>query len=141
MYQNVRGLNSKLTSFYNNILALSDEFDIFVLTETWLHNDVSNAELFPDDFAVYRCDRNFERLGNTRGGGVLIGVNNTKLTSTNIDVSNIVETVPSIDLIGVKVKTSYHENLFIFAVLHSALDNFSRLRNIFRICWYYWRNA
>ena len=51
-------------------LIVSTKPDIVVGTETWLDNTISNAELFPAEYSIYRNDR------NRNGGGVLIAVKN-----------------------------------------------------------------
>ena len=43
------------------------------MTETWLTHIVPTKALFIPDFTVFRCDRD-ARSGNTRHGGILIGV-------------------------------------------------------------------
>jgi hypothetical protein len=55
-------------------LAASD-YDILVLTETWLNDKVLSTELFDNRYTVFRRDR--ERSGfhaSKEGGGVLIAV-------------------------------------------------------------------
>lgn len=49
-----------------------------MLTETWLHADIRDSEVFPTipDFTLYRHDRK-----NRRGGGVLIAIKNTLSSS------------------------------------------------------------
>jgi len=74
-YQNIRGINTKLDIFNRNI-ALVD-FDIIILTETWLHNEVNDIELgLMPKYTVFRCDRDSVMGSIIRGGGVLIAVNN-----------------------------------------------------------------
>jgi len=49
-------------------------YDVYILTETWLSDDISNSELGFEGYLIFRCDRN-ERTSNcTRGGGSLIDV-------------------------------------------------------------------
>lgn len=67
-YQNVRGLRSKVNEFYRN--ALATDFDIVCLTETWLDESVYSAELFPDEWSVFRQDGK----SKVRGRGVLVAV-------------------------------------------------------------------
>lgn len=43
-------------------------------TETWLDDTVLDAELFCDNYAVYRCDRSFANSSKSKGGGVLVAV-------------------------------------------------------------------
>lgn len=81
-YQNVRGLRSKTTDFRLNILEC--DWDIIALTETWLNDSIHNAELFPNEYQVYRRDRCQNRTGMSRGGGVLIAVSgNIKIHRLN----------------------------------------------------------
>jgi hypothetical protein len=42
--------------------------DVIIGTESWLRQEVSNAEVFRDDYTTFMRDR------NTRGGGVFICV-------------------------------------------------------------------
>ena len=67
-YQNVRGLNTKIDEFSENVLIC--QYDVIVLTETWLHEGVYSSELFHAKYNVYRCDRR----GTKRGGGVLVAI-------------------------------------------------------------------
>lgn len=64
-YQNVQGLNSKL----NNLkLSLSvSDYDIIILTETWLNVCVFDHELLT---VVFR--RKFVLTGKSISGGVLV---------------------------------------------------------------------
>ncbi|KAL4088880.1 hypothetical protein QTP88_023964 [Uroleucon formosanum] len=72
-YQNVRGLRTKLLNLHTNFIL--SFYDAYVLTETWLSNDIANAELGFDDYLIFRCDRNALTSNCQRGGGVLIAVN------------------------------------------------------------------
>lgn len=67
-YQNVRGLRSKTSAFYKNILQSSS--DIIALTETFLTSSVLDAELFPSGYKVFRKDRG----ADVGWGGVLLAV-------------------------------------------------------------------
>lgn len=71
-YQNVRGLRSKYTSFHNAVL--NNDYDIIILTETWLNDSFNDRELFSPDYNIYRCDRSTLTSKHKRGGGVLIAV-------------------------------------------------------------------
>lgn len=82
-YQNCRGLRTKTNTFYSNLCCTN--YDVLVLTETWLNSSVLSSELFDDRYVVYRRDR--ETTGfhpNKDGGGVLIAVS-TKISSKCID--------------------------------------------------------
>ena len=89
-YQNVRGLRTKIDPFY---LAVSEaEYDVIVLTETWLDDRIYSAQLFGSLYTVFRTDRSQLNSRKSRGGGVLIAVS-TKLTSyiDSAPISSLVE--------------------------------------------------
>lgn len=73
-YQNVRGLRTKLQSLHTNFVLLT--YDIFILTETWLNSDMSNAELGLLGYSIFRCDRSKDTSDKLRGGGTLIAIKN-----------------------------------------------------------------
>ena len=67
LYQNVRGLNTKLTNLF--VDSFDFNFDVIVLTETWLKPGILNNEILCDKFNIFRRDRL-----NAEGGGVFIAV-------------------------------------------------------------------
>lgn len=71
-YQNVRGLRTKSHDFLANVLL--NNYDLIILTETWLTPDFKDAEYFYASYIVYRRDRVGAGGGGVRGGGVLIAV-------------------------------------------------------------------
>lgn len=73
-YQNVRGLRTKTHNLYMN--ALSQDYDILVLSETWLNDSVFDNELLDNRYNVYRRDRQDCLLSKREGGGVLVAVMN-----------------------------------------------------------------
>lgn len=96
-YQNVRGLNTKLTEFYNN--TLQSEYDLVAITETWLKDGVSDNEVINNNYILFRSDRKFDLCNKTRGGGVLLAVkDNLKATSVPVNLQNV-----EIDLLCVKI--------------------------------------
>lgn len=54
--------------------VLNCNYDVIVLTETWLNEGITNEELFPPNYMVYRRDREPNQTNKSRGGGVLIAV-------------------------------------------------------------------
>lgn len=66
IYQNVRGLNTKLNFFRLNLLCL--DCDLIAVTESFLTDAVENPELVGCEWSVERRDR----AGGLRGGGVLL---------------------------------------------------------------------
>lgn len=75
-YQNVRSLksNGKNSCFQDTVLA--NQFDIIALTETWLNSSISNYEILPLGYKIFRKDRETGR----RGGGVLLAVKDSLST-------------------------------------------------------------
>lgn len=68
-YQNTRGLRTKTHNFCRQLSL--ENYDIVVLTETWLNSSILSAELFDDRYVVHRRDRDGRKKD---GGGVLIAV-------------------------------------------------------------------
>lgn len=64
LYQNVRGLKTKLRTWQNNLHAL--EHDLVVVTESFLDNSVEDSEVACGEWKVLRRDR------KTPCGGVLL---------------------------------------------------------------------
>jgi hypothetical protein len=72
-YQNVRGLSTKFTERFDNIISSGS--NIFCLTETWLNDQCNDQNLFPDGFIAFRSDR--IPAIKKRRGGVLIAISPT----------------------------------------------------------------
>ena len=64
-----RSLVKKLSDFQS--LVYSSSFSTICVTETWLSDYISNYEIVPCNYTLYRKDR------NSRGGGVLIAIDNS----------------------------------------------------------------
>lgn len=92
-YQNVRGLRTKTSIFYKNILL--NEYDVICITETWLLPAIFDLELFDSRYNVYRCDRNYAVRGDTMGGGVLIAVHR-KFNICNFKIVPVLNSVAEI---------------------------------------------
>lgn len=65
-------------------LIMDHSFDIFLITETWLHEGISNDLIDLEGFRLYRRDR------NTRGGGLCIYANN-KINTAIIQTGDVIE--------------------------------------------------
>jgi hypothetical protein len=63
---NCRNILNKSLDFWNLVDIYNP--DVIIGTESWLREEISNAEAFRDDYTTFRGDR------NTRGGGVFICV-------------------------------------------------------------------
>lgn len=83
-YQNCRGIRTKLHTLYMNIL--NGNYDIIILTETWLIPEINNNEFIDQRYNVYRCDRDRVNTNKMDGGGVLVALLRT-LKSSECDIS------------------------------------------------------
>ena len=79
MYMNARSLKKIIhvqdNQYISNLskfkeLLCSESVDIMFVTETWLNSNVSNIEILPNGYNIYRTERS---LGRT-GGGVLFAI-------------------------------------------------------------------
>ena len=68
-YANARSIVNKTSKLELEIAA--SRYDIIALTETHLDNSISDAEILPSNFTVFRRDR---RVNGRHGGGVLIAM-------------------------------------------------------------------
>ena len=73
----------------------SRDFHIVALTETWCHSNISNSEILPKGYTVYRNDRDY------RGGGVLLAV------SDSIRSELLSSPTPHSECLIVKVQTHH----------------------------------
>lgn len=81
IYQNVRGLNTKLSDLYLN--SFSCNFSVIVFTESWLKPTTCDLEVFCSNYNVYRKDRLLRK-----GGGVLVAVHSS-IPSSLVSISGI----------------------------------------------------
>lgn len=126
-YQNVRGLNTKINSFYNAVATL--DFDVIAITETWLGPQVHDNELFHGDYDVFRSDRNFSQLGLSRVGGALIAVKSCH-RAVRVDLGHIFVDLPSVDIVATKLSLQGRAFL-IFCVYIPPLFNLDRYQLLF----------
>ena len=88
---NTRSIRNKLTDF--QVLLTSNDLDLFAVTESWLTSEdssateklagISDAELLADlPYTCYRTDR----ADGRKGGGVLLVVKNSCMTSRRCDL-------------------------------------------------------
>uniref|UniRef100_A0A8D8ZDD8 Uncharacterized protein n=1 Tax=Cacopsylla melanoneura TaxID=428564 RepID=A0A8D8ZDD8_9HEMI len=90
-YQNVNSMRGKLNQFVCNIQV--SDYDIIMLTETWLNGNYNDAELGLDNYSIYRSDRELINQNLTRGGGVLIAVKKIFVSRQIIINNDKVETL------------------------------------------------
>lgn len=70
LYTNARSIRNKNKLDELELRMREEEIDIVGITETWVHNGISDAELSIEDFVLFRKDRGIE--GKCRGGGVMV---------------------------------------------------------------------
>lgn len=74
-YQNCRGFGSKEKIIHPSMLAC--DYNIVILTETWLKSKHNTSAYFPDKFSVYRRDRESTRDNSyeiKNGGGLILAI-------------------------------------------------------------------
>lgn len=74
IYQNVRGLRTKIDEFNYSLLA--SNADLVCVTETWLNSQFLDAELAASNYNILRRDRNYALSNSTAGGGCLVAYRN-----------------------------------------------------------------
>ena len=75
IYQNTRGLRTKLLDFKQNLYA--NDPDILCVTESWLKNTILDHELADlNQYSVFRRDRKSVFGAKSDGGGVFIAMKN-----------------------------------------------------------------
>jgi len=124
-YTNSRSIVNKLQKFQS--VVYSKSFDVIGLTETWFSNNIFDNEILPSNYSLFRHDR------QSRGGGVLIAVNNKiscqKLTSpVNLELICIRLNLPNpvtvcIVYIPPNITLTYYETLFDFLFNLSNASN------------------
>ena len=82
---NFQSLKTKQGEIRNLISSVNP--DIIFGTETWIDSSVKDAQILPGGFNIYRNDRNLN------GGGVLLAVKDTLLTSAVLELQTNCEIV------------------------------------------------
>jgi len=102
-YQNVRGLRTKLCDLNCNIPLIKVKY--FILTETWLGDDISNKELGFDNYNIYRTDRSIMTSICTRGVAVSVHKSFYLLSSKIINIQdNSIEQIYVLVTLNAKLK-------------------------------------
>ena len=119
--QNVRSLKScqldNLTNCRENKLScfqdivLLNQFDVITLTETWLNNCISDYEVIPNGYQIFRKDRSTGK----RGGGVLLAVKDS------ISTEPFIFNCESMELSSVVIKTLPNVFLLLCVIDHLTL--------------------
>ena len=80
-YQNARSIRGKLIDLH--LSSLSCDYDIIVVTETWLNESVFDSEILNSNYNIYRRDRCSTHSLKGEGGGVLVAVS-SRLSSMRL---------------------------------------------------------
>ena len=83
---------------------MSPSPDVLVLTETWLHSGISDAEIGLQNYCIYRSDR-YSQFNALKGGGILIAIKKN-LKSQFLFAHN------SIEEMFIKVSMHYYSIVF-----------------------------
>lgn len=110
-YQNVRSIRGKLHELY--LASLNCDYDVIILVETWLSDDILNSEILNENYVIYRNDRNAQNSSKSIGGGVLIAV------AKRLHSSSLYSICPSNELIWVSINVNINHvsvNLHLCAI-------------------------
>ena len=127
LYTNPRSIVNKLLNFQS--LVYSKSFDIIGLTETWLSDCIFDNEILPCNYTLFRKDR------PSRGGGVLIAVNNN-ISCQRLNLPDDLEIIciklnlkdqitVCVTYVPPNSTTTYYDNLFSF--LYNLLNDSGKL--------------
>lgn len=81
---------------------------IIALTESWLHESISDSEINLDNFLTVRADRT-RQSGKERGGGLCVFLN--KRWCTNIKIHSIICT-PDVEILTLSLRPFYLQREF-----------------------------
>jgi len=113
---NFRGLRSKKDSFMHLVLSKCPNF--IAGTETWLKSDVYNNKIFPQDYRIFRVDR------EDGYGGVFFACHNT-INCTQIPLHFQCEAV------ACKINLSGNQILIVLTVYRPPNRDIQCMQNIF----------
>lgn len=89
----VSGLNWTLPAGVSSF-----DYDVIILTETWLNDAIPSSLLFDDAFVVFRCNRSSANSTRARGAGVLIAC------SSSLVAGQTSSPFPSLEAVWVRIK-------------------------------------
>uniref|UniRef100_A0A1X7VGL1 Reverse transcriptase domain-containing protein n=1 Tax=Amphimedon queenslandica TaxID=400682 RepID=A0A1X7VGL1_AMPQE len=111
---NARSIVNKLQSLH--ALLLSGDFHIIAITESWCSSFITDKEISPFGYFVYRHDR------DTRGGGVFLAVSESV-------PSRVLDSLSSIELVVVDILT--HPSIIICLAYVPPPPAFTYLKHLF----------
>ena len=87
LYHNPGGIRGKLNGIYATLASDACEYDVIVLTETWLISRYPDSLIAPEGWTVLRRDR-YEDGAEGLGGGVLIIARNSLHPTLSLKSAN-----------------------------------------------------
>lgn len=116
-------MRSKLADLRLGILNAN--YDIIIITETWLRVGVYDSELADERYSIFRRDRDLSKTKKLDGGGIFVAIKKTLSVTRRYDLEdslyeNIILTIPtnknnslllSVNYIPPKAKTDAYENI------------------------------
>ena len=86
------------------------------LTETWLNNNIPDANIELTGFSHVRADRDPSRSGKRKGGGLVLYINNRWCNPGHVTVKDII-CCPDIELLAVSLRPYYLPWEFMTAII------------------------
>lgn len=117
---NVRSLPNHLDEIH--ALVLSNNFDLFLMSETWLNSTYDNSEIELDGYELHRYDR----IHKSRGGGVAVYTKNSLISKR---VTLLDNTCGSVEYVCLEVRQHHRGPKIIFIVLYRPPDSTMELYN------------
>lgn len=122
-------MKTKISDFY--CACLCENYDVVVLTETWLSSEIFSEDIFDDRYTVFRTDRNVNNSAKKIGGGVLIAVNKCyKSLLIQLDCNTV-------EQIFVKVSTGLQDIVFgsVYLPPDSNIEKYSsHVNSVMSVC-------
>lgn len=142
LYQNVRGLRTKVNELYSSLLNVDADF--VCITESWLNDNILSTEFLNENLICHRRDRNYAQLGSTKGGGSLIihkkSIHCTRIQSFEANIDFIDDIWLAIDSPQGKIFlccvyiTSKSNNDYLYGpFMDKIMDNLSRINSSDRV--------
>ena len=125
-YQNVRGLRTKITGFFGSVA--SEDFDVILLTETWLCSDIDSCDLFDYRYNVFRKDRDSSTSIFNRGGGVAIAVKNC-FSAVQLEVPDL-----ELECLWISINLKFQRKMLLCIVYFpptSSLETYVKFFDVF----------
>lgn len=98
------------------------ESSVMVFTETWLCNNITDATIELPGFSQVRADRDPSLSGKSKGGGLIIYINERWCNPNHITVKNII-CCPDVELLSVSLRPYYLPREFTNVIVMATYIN------------------